>query len=282
MLLPLWQQAAEVKQAALNSGTLLSLPTTSVDLREGDLNWRVRVLEALRLKAQPATSTEASINPFLPPEPSLVVCEAGPEHLWVLNKYNVFDLHLLLITKTFVPQTRIIEQTDFSALFKAMQAAPALAFYNSGAVAGASQSHKHLQLIPLTPETHLPFTPQFEALHDQVPRQLETLPFQHAALALPNDLFQLPESEGSQYLQQFYDRLRMTLAIEVQDQQIEKPYNLLLTQSWMMLVPRVAESACGISFNALAFTGSLLVKDQIQIKLLQETGLANILQQISG
>jgi len=282
MVLPLWQQATEIKQAALKSGSLLSLPTSQINLHEGDLSWRIRILESLHRKEQATKTSATTANPFLPPEARLVIGEAGPDHLCVLNKYNVFDLHLLLITRTFVPQKQVLDLTDFTALFTALQAAPALAFYNSGPVAGASQLHKHLQLIPLTPETHLPFAPQFEALHDEVPRQLDTLPFTHAALALPKDLFQLPAPEGSQCLQQLYDRLRMTLDIGVHDQQIEKPYNLLLSQSWMMLVPRVAETACGISFNALAFTGSLLVKDPSQIQLLQETGLANILQQISG
>ncbi|MFW1676933.1 DUF4922 domain-containing protein [Pontibacter sp. JAM-7] len=278
----LWQQAVQIRQAALNSGALLSLPATSLALTEHGLNWVVRILQTLKLKETPADTNSIRSNPFLPPEPALTVTKIGNSHLCVLNKYNVFDLHLLLVTPTFVPQSQALDLADFSALFACLQQQEALAFYNSGPIAGASQPHKHLQLVALSDSNTLPFAPQLTALNDQVPRQLKNLPFTHAAVALPTELFNMSVSEAGQQLLQLYDRLRMTLGIEVSENAIEKPYNLLLTRQWLMLVPRQRESVMGISFNALAFTGSLLVQDRTQVKQLQDAGLASTLQLISG
>lgn len=70
----------------------------------------------------------------------------------VLNKYNTLTHHALLLTDSFVPQTQLLSVHDLAALYITLWWASdnAVGFYNSNKVAGASQRHKHMQVLPVT------------------------------------------------------------------------------------------------------------------------------------
>ena len=53
------------------------------------------------------------------------------------------------MTRAFEEQTDLLNLEDFAALWFCLQEIDGLAFFNGGKIAGASQRHKHLQLIPL-------------------------------------------------------------------------------------------------------------------------------------
>ncbi|WP_415900435.1 DUF4922 domain-containing protein [Neptuniibacter sp. QD48_11] len=280
----LWSKAEVLYTSASRRGELKSLTTSSHKVQEGELQFQLRQLSSLKEKAK-ANSATSNNDPFLPHEPSLYVGPVGDNHKLLLNKFNVLEQHLLLVTNHFEQQNILLSLDDFSALYQCLTQGPALAFYNSSAEAGASQAHKHLQLIQLDKNAAdlIPFSPQLEHLHDEVPRKLDSLPFEHAALALPNDLFNgdTPEDSVTQ-LQHLYDRLRTTLSLESSGDKTVPPHNLLLTHEWMMVVPRKQEAFEGISLNALAFVGSILVKDKAHAKLITQQGLCKALSEVSG
>ena len=58
------------------------------------------------------------------------------------------------------------------------------------------------------------------------------------------------------------------------------PYNLLATQAWMLLVPRSRECVEGLSVNALGFAGSLFVRSEAQLRLVEARGPLEILRQV--
>jgi len=58
------------------------------------------------------------------------------------------------------------------------------------------------------------------------------------------------------------------------------PYNLLVTRDFMLLVPRSREHARGISMNALAFAGSLFVKDPAALELVRAVGPVRLLNEV--
>jgi ATP adenylyltransferase len=60
------------------------------------------------------------------------------------------------------------------------------------------------------------------------------------------------------------------------------PYNLLVADDWMLLVPRLAEYYRGVSVNALAFAGSLFVKDRTQLGLIRAAGPMRVLTGVAG
>jgi ATP adenylyltransferase len=49
-------------------------------------------------------------------------------------------------------------------------------------------------------------------------------------------------------------------------------YNLLVTRRWMLIVPRSREQVGGIGVNALAYAGSLFVRDEAQMATVASTG----------
>ncbi|MBW2254170.1 MAG: phosphorylase, partial [Deltaproteobacteria bacterium] len=55
------------------------------------------------------------------------------------------------------------------------------------------------------------------------------------------------------------------------------PYNLLLTRQWMLVVPRSREHVDGMSLNALAFAGALLVKNTAEMARVMARGPMGVL-----
>ena len=153
---------ADASQRALASGALVSIPTRETVIRDGDTDYLVRVVGQLARKSAdtststptptptPGSSPPAARNPFLPYDPELFVVELAPRHVCLLNKFNVVDHHVLLVTKQFERQTSPLNAEDFAALANCMASPDAFAnglgFYNGGPAAGASQPHK-LSLI---------------------------------------------------------------------------------------------------------------------------------------
>src|SRR5512139_3870429 len=144
-----------VTERALAAGALLPIPTNFTFLEDGGVRFLVRVLANLARKDEERWRREREAaagkptNPFLPHEQALFVADVSSTHLALLNKYNVVDRHILIVTREFVDQRALLTPQDMEALWRCMAEYPSLGFYNGGAEAGASQSHKHLQLVPL-------------------------------------------------------------------------------------------------------------------------------------
>ena len=80
-------------------------------------------------------------------------------HTLLLNKFPVKKNHVLIVTKKRQKQTDLINQNDFEAILITMKAMKeSFMFYNSGEKAGASQQHKHFQVMDLeyVPSKELP------------------------------------------------------------------------------------------------------------------------------
>ena len=140
----LLEKARSVAEAARSSGHLETLPTHTESIDSEGIHFILRELEHLeRKRALPRTRR----NPFLPPEPALTVGPISDTHVCVLNKFNVVDLHLLFVTCAYEDQQEPLTLADFDALCRGLQEFDGLAFYNSGPTSGASQPHRHLQLV---------------------------------------------------------------------------------------------------------------------------------------
>lgn len=271
-------------QSALECGALQSIPTAYEWVEQHQVRFLVRILtnlvrkdEATRQQRQ-GTSSGKAFNPFLPYEEDLFVADLSPTHLCLLNKFNVVDHHLLVITRAFEEQESLLTESDFAAMGMVLREVDGLMFYNGGQCAGASQRHKHLQLVPLpftADAPPLPIAPLVAAAdweHGIVPG----LPFLHAIARLqPSNT---PAANLSLYhalLQQVGLNPQPTNPLQA------RPYNLLATRDWMLVVPRSQEEFHGISVNSLGFAGALLVRNQAQLDLLKQKGPMTVLQQVA-
>ncbi|MUG94432.1 phosphorylase [Scytonema sp. UIC 10036] len=290
----LWKRVKEQTEDALAKQSLLSIPTEFEFVEQDGVRFLVRVLSNLARKdaakkeqLKQITRPGKEFNPFLPYEEDLFVANLSETHVCILNKYNVVDYHLLIITRAFEEQESLLTLEDFAAVQACLDEIDGLVFYNGGKVAGASQRHKHLQLVPLPfipSGSQIPIEPllasaQFHSSIATIPQ----LPFINAYARLDVKDIQSPLATAAVTFE-CYRTLLKNLGIEnapgSQNKQ-SAPYNLLATRQWMLIVPRSQESFESISVNSLGFAGSLFVKNEQQMQLLKDIGPMTLLKNVA-
>ncbi len=292
----LWPRLTQRTEQALRCGALQSLATDSVWLEQDGVRFIVRTLHNLARKEAAGRRQRAkrqpngpAFNPFLPYDEALFVADISDTHVALLNKFNVVDHHLLIVTRAFEDQRTLLTQADFEALGVCLEQIDGLAFYNAGTVAGASQRHKHLQLVPLPLAESGPRVP-VETVLNRAGSPIDAVdteagfPFVHAVTSLGTSAESSASPSPMALLAGYHALLKATGLLEdtpPQDGMITPPYNLLITRQWMLLVPRARESYADISVNALGFAGSLLVRDDSQLQRIKETGPMTVLTEVA-
>jgi ATP adenylyltransferase len=267
----LWGAVCRRAEVALECGALRPLATRREFVEDGGVRFVVRTLETIERKHEAAS--EARANPFLPYDEAMFVADVSDTHVALLNKFNVIDHHLLIVTRAFEDQRAPLTLEDFAALWSCMAGFEGLGFYNGGPQAGASQPHKHLQLVPL------PLAPgdqavPVEALLDDAGREptaIDALPFRHAVARI-DSFSRGAVREVAEASRTVYERMCEMLDAA------DRPYNLLITREWMMLVPRSREHFGSVSVNALGFAGSLFVRNERELRHVKETGPMSVLR----
>jgi len=264
----LWPALQARAEHALRCGALEPIATERAEVEEAGIRFVVRVLGQLERKVRAGfAQARTGANPFLPYNEALFVANVSQTHLCLLNKFNELDHHLLLVTRAFEEQENLLAASDFEALATCMAEFDALGFYNSDAVAGASQRHKHLQLVPVPLGAGPERLPVDGVLADG------RLPFVHAAERV--DAFDGAALQGT------YRQLLRALQIEglEGEARASSSYNLLVTREWMVLVPRERHEVEGVPVNALGFGGALLVRNRQQLAELRRRGPFELLRQ---
>lgn len=280
----LWTLLCERSAQAGRSDAIQSLPTTSEIIEQDGVEFQVRVITTLN---KTKGNEPPNVNPFLPYDPALFVAPISPTHIALLNKFNVVEHHLLIVTRAFEDQQGQLTQKDCEAMLIALTEIDGLAFYNAGQVAGASQPHKHVQLIPLTesPAPRLPIEPLLRfAKMDGTTGTVPRLPFLHAYAPMDWD-WTNPQKDSGASLHACYRALLRAVGLSAEatagSQAPTGPYNLLMTRKWLLLVPRSEECFEGISINALGFAGMFLAKDLAQLGALRRYGPMAALQHVT-
>ena len=288
----LWQRIITQTESALNCDALQSIPTEYDFIEEGNIRFLVRILSNLARKQKAKKKQQKKLaksgkefNPFLPYEQDLFVGNLSETHLCLLNKFNVVDHHLLIVTRQFEEQETWLTQADFAAMWLGLAEIDGLVFYNGGKLAGASQRHKHLQLVPfpLVPDgINLPIEPAIASIQfNNSIGIIPEFPFVHAIAAFNPDWIN-HLSEAAIFTLELYFELLATLGLSVGDNPFQSgAYKLLATRNWMMIVPRSQEKFEGISINSLGFGGTLLVKNSEQLQQLKSYHPLTVLKQVA-
>lgn len=287
------QRVEETTRRAVRSGALLTAPTNYTFIEEQGVRYFVRVLESLKRKDAARKQQESSPtgggrpNPFLPPDPDLTVGSVTESHIAVLNKFNVLEHHLLIVTRHFEDQETLLTPGDFEALWLCLSEYNSLGFYNGGKEAGASQEHKHLQIVPLPLAPggpSVPIDPLLAQAAASGEPAIPAFPFLNAFARLdPGKQGALPDAAREAYdiycsmLKQLGMRPPAPSGLTRQSM----PYCLLATREWMLIVPRSREYFEEISLNSLAFAGSFFVRDQGRLARLRNRGLMNALRAVA-
>jgi ATP adenylyltransferase len=204
-------------------------------------------------------------NPFLPWDQPLEVGLLGERHVLLLNKYPVQSCHLLLISGEWQPQQGWLEEQDWQAVAKVAADTGGLWFFNSSALAGASQPHRHLQLLPRQGDE--PSCPLAELIAQQLRQEQAPWPWAYRISPRQDPL-------GGMDLAELYASHCRELGLGqpgLQDQPLH-PYNLIFDDSWFLTVRRLREHCAGFSVNGLGFAGYLLGTHRSDLNWLQQKG----------
>jgi len=291
----LWQDIVAATKNAIRTGAQFPIPTDYEFVEDSGIRFFVRILSRLqekdeaRKKQQEVSLSEGkSANPFLPYDKNMFVADISETHIALLNKFNVVEHHLLIVTRHFEDQETLLTTHDFAALWACMSEYNGFGFYNGGEEAGASQRHKHLQMVPLplSPEgPEIPIDPLLkEARFDDELGTIPAFPFSHIFAILEENIVASPYNAARKTFE-LYSIMLEKLGLESPLSDILKiqsnPYCLLLTRQWMLLVPRSREFFDSISINSLGFAGTLLVRDSKQMDLIKKVGPMNVLKSVA-
>jgi sulfate adenylyltransferase (ADP) / ATP adenylyltransferase len=276
----LWGAIARRSGSALALGALEPIETEVIPARDGGIPFVVRFAHDFAARRRRLASRSDRRSPFLPADPELVVGAVGDSHLCVLNKFPVIPHHALIVTRDYQDQQAPIERSDFEAIWTCLREAGGLAFYNAGEAAGASERHRHFQLVP-TPLGDPPLATPFDAVQpdahfDDGIGRIAGLPFLHGIARLRAVASHTP-SEAAGVLHGLYRQLARAFGCHRHGQ----PYNLLVTREWMMIVPRARGQWRGIPVNGLGFAGALLVPGREELDVVRREGPLRVLAHVA-
>ena len=152
----LWQDIVTATKKAISIGAQFPIPTDYEFIEDSGMRFFVRILsrlqekdEARKKQHEESLAEGKPVNPFLPYDKNMFVADISETHVALLNKFNVVENHLLIVTRDFEDQEILLTPHDFEAFWACMAEYNGFGFYNGGEEAGASQRHKHLQMVPL-------------------------------------------------------------------------------------------------------------------------------------
>lgn len=268
----LWERARGVSRSALAGGALVPLST---EVLEGGDAIAPFVLRRL-LSAPPRhlRSGGPRANPFLPWDLPLEVDRLDSGHVVLLNKYPVQDCHLLVISDGWQPQSGWLAAADWQAVSRVAADTGGLWFFNSSAVAGASQPHRHLQLLPRRRgETSCPLAAHYQA---QLAGERPAPPWRHA-------LSRRRDPQTGSDLEPLYREHahRLGLGEPERDGAPRAAYNLLFDDDWFLTVVREREHGAGFSVNGLGFAGYLLCTGSSDLDWMRRHGPWRLLESVA-
>ncbi|RHZ78615.1 hypothetical protein Glove_158g54 [Diversispora epigaea] len=328
----------EIYNRALKNGGLLYFENTVINKVENDIEFQIRLAPSLAKKptdnigkkeiiVNPNNANEPKVDPFAPYDQQLFV-EEYEKYIILLNKYCIIPKHLLVVTKEYESQANPLNPNDFDALWhcmKQIKSQKSLAFYNCGELSGASQSHKHMQILTLSDEP--PMSSPICTIQDKKPGEifeLAELPFIHYLSFIdPQKLCDNESSddkssddkssddkssddkssdgEPGQYLNKLFHSMLSILIESLHNQLLSSEggeeeeeekkgkssfrtlsYNFIMTQKWMMIVPRCNSThELQIDINSLGFAGMLLAKSEDELECIKGVGVMKFLKEVA-
>jgi ATP adenylyltransferase len=198
--------------------------------------------------------------------PDLVLANINNTHLLVANLYCVFRPQLLLLTKdTYQRQYEPLDAEDLGAAQAVLVSAknPYYAMFNCSAMSGASREHKHMHILPLENDGGMP----------SLETRIETFPFQS---------FRSPvEGANPDELLRVYNRLLANTREALKlTPGVVSPHNVILTQEWLMLIPRQSNDFHGITSNGAGMIGSVWLQNEAQLDKWIQFGPKNVLSHL--
>ncbi|KAK2002400.1 ATP adenylyltransferase [Colletotrichum falcatum] len=286
---------------ARSNGDLTYYATQVTVLHANSIPFQLRFSPALANKpAAPrpkADDPRKHFDPFESPEkgPLFIVDLPDSDHNLVLNKFAVVPEHFILATKEFKKQTHLLEPRDLAATYACIEAyrqyghgreggdGELYAFFNSGPHSGASQPHRHIQLLPVARmRDGLPEDSRWDVLAKQLgSSDAAGVPFSTFADKIHREM--TPEDLHAIYLSLFNSAVEAVMAHigtvdNLRDGDAPISYNLAMTTDRLVVLPRLAEGSTifqdgapvgNLCLNGTVLAGTALVKNEAEWNALE-------------
>ena len=267
-----WEKALEQTSISIIKNSLYPIETKVVtrDFYEKN-DFIIRKLDTSKFKKNICYGPKQ--NPFNPWEKTLEIEKIGNNHQLILNKYPVQKGHILLITNTWKPQDGWLDINDWLAIQKVNNDTTGLWFFNSSSIAGASQPHRHIQLLRRSlGEVSCPREKWFLDLEKS--KDNETKLKKSIIVSQFNFL------ENSSNLYNLYLKLTKEIGLgdPINDKKPRYPYNVLITNNWIAIIRRSFDHVHGFSINGLGFAGYLLITEKSDTNYLKKYGPEKLLE----
>lgn len=237
-------------------------------------------------------------DPFENIAPELLIAEMAPTHNLVLNKFAIVPEHFILATSTFQPQTDLLDEADLAATYDCIEAyhlhcergdeessvgeGELFAFFNSGEFSGASQPHRHIQLLPVARMREDLDDGEWDVLAKRLVGEVKDLPFTTFAEHIEPGVS--PRQLRDAYLR-LYRRACDAVGRHLKKRDIADgargqetgpaliSYNLAVTRHALIVCPRLADGAAvwdngevvgKLALNGTVLAGTALVKDIVE------------------
>lgn len=244
-----------------------------------------------------ASRTKRVFDPFEDIPPELLVTSL-PSHNLVLNKFAIVPEHFILATSSFRSQTDLLDADDLAVTYSCIEAyhthcergeeessvheGELFAFFNSGEFSGASQPHRHIQLLPVARMRDGLEDGEWDVLAKRLVGEVEDLPFTTFAEEIRPGM--APQELRDVYLRlyrracaavgEFLGKRDVAEGAQAQDEGTARiSYNLAVTRHALIVCPRLADGAPvwdsgevigKLSLNGTVLAGTALVKSSVE------------------
>ncbi len=272
----IWLKALDISKKAVDIGAVIPLNTIQYKNNEEFCDFELRFLKSPIPKYLIEYGPKR--NPFIPWDERLKIKAVNDNHTLILNKYPVQIGHMLLITNSWCPQNGWLTLDDFDAIQSVDNDTTGLWFFNSSKEAGASQPHRHFQLLPR--HFHETICPRYEWFTSLLNNKNDVKSLiSHCVSIKPRNK---NKASGSNDLFDSYKSMinEMNLGEIGLNNKPLKPYNLLITSKWIALIKRKTDRSNGFSINALGFAGYFLGTKKSNVDTLIKFGPERILMDV--
>ncbi|KAM0436663.1 hypothetical protein ACHAPT_002372 [Fusarium lateritium] len=240
-------------------------------------------------------------DPFKNPPSLLRIGDFGYSHYLVLNKFAIVHEHFILATREFKDQDHLLERDDFAAIRACIDGYDCpdgedglFTFFNSGEFSGASQAHRHIQMIPIARmkdglEPGSPWTVVADRLG------VKDALFGSIVAKLPFTVVvrNITGMDGDKLHAVYLDMYHKACMVEATATRYPKhddvpqtegaariSYNLAMTKDTMVLLPRCNDKVrlmddlgeplgVELSVNGTVLAGTVLVKDSLAFETIR-------------
>ena len=268
-----WEKSLKKTKITINDSKLYPLETKNITVRlyKGN-DFIIRKLDTSKFERKMIYGPK--LNPFKPWDEMLEIAKIGKYHQLILNKYPVQLGHILLITNSWKPQNGWLDIHDWNAIHKVDNDTSGLWFFNSSPKAGASQPHRHFQLL--------------RRKNDEIicPREKWFLDFNTFKGKLSTkfkenivvEKFSFKNDINANYKKYLSILKKLGMGSPTSNYKPAYPYNILICRGWIAIIKRNKDNVKGISINALGFAGYILVTEKSDLGYLKDVGPEKFLE----